>query len=184
MGRKWSSIAARESAWLPSYPTRLPSSSNWAAIAGASCWFQAMRISSYRRRIGWSDETVLVLDIQNNSFHLTLYLREPIRASSDSGFPVHGWTIPQESHNGTSGPQTYSAELPRTLLLQTVWKIGRGLLDRDSGWLQCQERALLGRLLSPCRAPLRSLSQFPDSLSRSTLAIRLHSKPPRLVVQR
>src|SRR5215204_2720275 len=68
MGRKWSSIVARESAWLPSYPTRLPSSSNWAAIAVASCWFHAMRICSYRRRIGWSDEAVLVLDIQNNSF--------------------------------------------------------------------------------------------------------------------
>src|SRR5215212_4954143 len=68
MGRKWSSIAARKSAWLPSKPTRLPSSSNWAAIAGASCWFQAMRICSYKRRIGWSDEEVSVLDIQNNSF--------------------------------------------------------------------------------------------------------------------
>src|SRR5919199_5536861 len=71
MGRKWSSIAARESAWLPSYPTRLPSSSNRAAIAGASCWFQEMRICSYKRRIWWSDEVVSVLDIQNKSFYLT-----------------------------------------------------------------------------------------------------------------
>src|SRR5215208_1713727 len=77
MGRKWSSIAARESAWLPSYPTRLPSSSNWAAIAGASCWFQAMRISSYRRRIGWSDETVLVLDIQTTPFILPCTCASP-----------------------------------------------------------------------------------------------------------
>src|SRR5215212_11803113 len=68
MGRKWSSIAARKSAWLPSNPTRLPSSSNWAAIAGASWWFQAMRICSYKRRIGWSGEVVSVLDIQNTSF--------------------------------------------------------------------------------------------------------------------
>src|SRR5215204_5859602 len=72
MGRKWSSIAARESAWLPSNPTRLLSTSKRAAIAAASCSFQAMRIRSYRRRTGWSVEgAVSVLGIQNNSFYLT-----------------------------------------------------------------------------------------------------------------
>src|SRR5215210_3744997 len=67
MGRKWSSIVERESAWLPSYPTRLPSLSKWVAIAAASRWFQAIRISSYKRRIGCADEIVSVLDIQNHS---------------------------------------------------------------------------------------------------------------------
>src|SRR5215203_1109817 len=72
MGRKCSSIAARESAWLPSNPTRLPSTSKRAAIAAASCSFQAMRIRSYKRRTGWSVEgAVSVLGIQNNSFYLT-----------------------------------------------------------------------------------------------------------------
>src|SRR5919112_4784826 len=70
MGRKWSSISARESACVPSYPTRSPSSSKQAAIAGASCWFQAMSICSYKRRIGCSDDIVSVLDIENNSSHL------------------------------------------------------------------------------------------------------------------
>src|SRR5829696_4464447 len=50
----------------------LPSSSKRAAIAAASCWFQAMRMCSYKRRTGWSVEgAVSVLGIQNNSFYLT-----------------------------------------------------------------------------------------------------------------
>src|SRR5215217_3934869 len=91
MGRKWSSIAARESAWLPSNPTRLPSSSNWAAIAGASCWFQAMRICSYKRRIGWSDEVVSVPGIQNNS--LLPYLILALAQSSFLQLRYSGFTV-------------------------------------------------------------------------------------------
>jgi hypothetical protein len=39
-------------------------------LSAASRWFQAIRISSYKRRIGCADEIVSVLDIQNHS-HLS-----------------------------------------------------------------------------------------------------------------
>jgi hypothetical protein len=57
----------------------------------------------------------------------------------------------------------------QTVSLETVWKIARWLLDCGHGWSTVSKIALFGILLSPCRAPVGGLFEFPDSLSRETV---------------
>src|ERR687896_16073 len=59
-----------------------------------------------------------------------------------------------------------------TVSLETVWKIARWLLDCGHGWSTVSKIALFGILLSPCRAPVGGLFEFPDSLSRDCLETR------------
>jgi hypothetical protein len=57
-------------------------------------------------------------------------------------------------------------ELRRIPLLETVWKIARGLLDCGHGLSTVSKIVLLGQLLAAYTAVVGSLLEFPDSLSR------------------
>src|ERR671911_973914 len=56
-------------------------------------------------------------------------------------------------------------EFPRILVPETVWKIARKHLNCGHQWGTVPNVTLLGLMLPTCRAPLRRLSEFPDSLS-------------------